>query len=45
MLHQLLDQLKGDEHRQAYTLTALFDDIIDAEQALSQLRRSRQEAR
>jgi hypothetical protein len=44
MLNQLLDQLKGDEPRQAYTLTALFDDIIDAEQALSQLRRSRQPA-
>lgn len=44
MLHQLLDQLKGDEPRQAYTLTALFDDVIDAEQALSQLRRSRQPA-
>jgi hypothetical protein len=44
MLHQLLDQLKGDEPRQAYTLTALFDDIIDAEQALAQLRRSRQPA-
>lgn len=44
MLNQLLNQLKHDEDRQAYTLTALFDDIIDAEQMLTQLRRSRQPA-
>lgn len=44
MLNELLDQLKNEDRRQAYTLTALFDDIIDAEQALSQLRRGRQPA-
>lgn len=44
MLNQLLDQLKRKEDQQAYTLTALFDDIIDAEQALAQLRRSHQPA-
>jgi hypothetical protein len=44
MLNQLLDQLKSDERRQAYTLTAIFDDVIDAEQSLTQLRRSRQPA-
>jgi hypothetical protein len=38
MLSQLLDQISA-EPQQAYTLTALFDDIIDAEQALIQLRR------
>lgn len=43
MLNRILDQA-GDEPRQAYTLTALFDDIIDAEQALIQLRRSHQPA-
>lgn len=44
MLNQILDHIKDDGRRQAYTLTALFDDIIDAEQALMQLRRSQQPA-
>lgn len=43
MLNRILDQA-GDETRQAYTLTALYDDIIDAEQSLIQLRRSHQPA-
>lgn len=43
MLNQLLDQISS-EPRQAYTLTALYDDIIDAEQTLVQLRRSHQPA-
>jgi uncharacterized protein YrrD len=44
MLNQILDQIQDDGRRQAYTLTALFDDIIDAEQALMQLRRGQQPA-
>ena len=44
MLDQLLDEISSSTPRQAYTLTALFDDIIDAEQALLQLRRSHQSA-
>ena len=44
MLNQLLEGIGSSAPKQAYTLTALFDDIIDAEQTLLQLRRSHQPA-
>lgn len=44
MLNQLLEEIGTASPKQAYTLTALFDDIIDAEQTLVQLRRSHQPA-
>lgn len=44
MLNQLLEEIGSNTPKQAYTLTALFDDIIDAEQTLLQLRRSHQPA-
>lgn len=40
----LIDQLPGEEFRQAYTVMALFDDIIDAESSLMSLRRAKQPA-
>lgn len=37
-----IDQLRGDELHQAYTVMVLFDDIIDAENCLMALRRAKQ---
>lgn len=44
MFDAFLRDSEQETRPQAYTLTALFDDVIDAEQTLSQLRRSRMPA-
>lgn len=41
---KLIDQLREEELQQAYTVMALFDDIIDAEHSLMTLSRSKQPA-
>lgn len=44
MLASLMDQLDGEELHRSYTVMALFDDIIDAENSLMSLRRLKQPA-
>lgn len=42
MIRQLLQKPEEDLHEQTYTLTVMYDDVLDAEQALAQLRRGKQ---